>query len=109
MTEVEAFNWIIDNFSPSSADTEKDEACRTMLLCLNKHIPKKLTRTKETLRCPRCKRHITNIGIKKANIKYCCNCGQALYWDDIGPLPGYEDIESKEVTFTVKGGTYIEF
>lgn len=109
MTEVEAFNWIIDNFSPSSADTEKDEACRTMLFCLNKNIPKALAKTKETLRCPRCKRHITNVGMKKPSIKYCCNCGQALAWEDVRPKSTVDDVGPIEITYTLKGGDYIEF
>ena len=76
------------------------EAAGIALQAISKMIPKQLAQTKETLRCPSCKRHITNKNCIKRQIKYCVNCGQALDWDDVKVKE--EPYEVIEATFTME-------
>lgn len=75
------------------------EAAGIALQAISKMIPKPLAQTKETLRCPSCKRHITNRNCIKQQIKYCVKCGQALDWDSV-QMEGNES-ESEMKTFTL--------
>lgn len=83
MNAEESYKLIIEEYYPTFKDDLLNEALYTALEALQKQIPKALFKTKETLRCPICKRHITNTGQKKESIKYCCKCGQALDWDSV--------------------------
>ncbi len=83
MDAEESYRLILDEYYPTFKNELLDEALYTALDALQKQIPKALFKTKETLRCPTCKRHITNTGQKKENIKYCCKCGQALDWNSV--------------------------
>lgn len=76
------------------------EAAGIALQAISKMIPKPLTQTKETLRCPSCKRHITNRNCIKRQIKYCVNCGQALDWDNVKVEE--EPYEMIETTLTME-------
>lgn len=48
---------------------------------IEKQIPVPLEETRATLRCPRCKKQVTNKGVYHSHRqKYCKFCGQAFDW-----------------------------
>lgn len=54
----------------------------TIVLALEKQIPKKPRETRCALMCANCGHKITEKGCKISNRKYCKVCGQAILWEN---------------------------
>ena len=60
--------------------TADDFVINKAIEALEKQIPKKVTVTTSTKRCPNCKKQVSGKGNSHPERNYCNKCGQALDW-----------------------------
>lgn len=66
-----------------SLNSDAQQVINIALIGVEKQIPLPLEETRATLRCPRCKKQVTNKGVYHSKRqKYCKFCGQAFDWEN---------------------------